>query len=88
MPTQDMRACVQLAIELPWTFENMLRIAQAYLDEPSIGDATPELVQSFIITIPSDDEAEQLNQAIERMRREHFAKLGKPVPVYTGPSLR
>jgi hypothetical protein len=84
--TQSSRAR-QLKRTLEWTPANLRIIARAYLDDPSEGDYP----QAFFYQIASTLEpglAEPLLDDLDKMRREHFAALGKPLPTHNGPPIR
>lgn len=70
----------------PCTHENMLAIARAYLEEA--GDVPRRVAYGFGMECGTPEEARAIDAAVERLRAEHFKRLGKPVPKYTGPPLR
>jgi hypothetical protein len=68
----------QLFEALPWTPENRLTLARAFLDEE--GDIPQEVEYGFVREARNADEAEAIRKSMRELREQHFAKLGKPVP--------
>jgi hypothetical protein len=72
---------------LPWTPENVLKITRAMLEDPHCGDISESTSHSFALELGPEVAREVMPQ-IEKLRREHFKRLGKPVPKYAGKFLR
>jgi hypothetical protein len=69
----------------PWTYEGALRVVRAYLAEPQHGDASPELVYELVTgSTMSENELQQFPAEVARLRAEHFAALGQPLPTWRG----
>lgn len=68
---------------IEWTPESMLEIARAFLDDPLVGDVPEDVRYSFAMTL-GGSEHDRVLAAIDTMRREHFARLGKPLPADPG----
>jgi hypothetical protein len=68
---------------IAWTPDSMLEIARAFIDDPLIGDVPEDVRYSFAMTL-GGSEHDRVLGAIDTMRREHFARLGKPVPADPG----
>lgn len=70
----------------PFTHDTMLGIARAYIEET--GDVPHRIVYGFGMECRTPEEARNIETEVEKLRSEHFARLGKPVPKYKGPPLR
>ena len=71
----------KLAEQLPWTYDNCLRMARAYLDDPTYRDIPADLIYCFASDAPLlPDELDQLAAELVRMRIDHFAALKRPLP--------
>lgn len=82
----DMSTAQRLAESLyPWTYEGAIRVVQAYLAEPQHGDASPELVYELVTgSTMREDELQRFPAEVARLRAEHFAALGQPLPRWQG----
>jgi macrodomain Ter protein organizer (MatP/YcbG family) len=79
--TQTSAQRLEASLPYPLTYQSVLHLAQAYLDDPEQGDVTPANVYRWINGSDlTDAELEQLEPAIEQLRRRHFAALRQPVP--------
>jgi hypothetical protein len=70
----------KLYLELPKTPENREPIARAFLEE--WGDIPAEVSHHFAMTAISDADLDAAMELVDRLRKAHFAQLGKPVPEY------
>jgi hypothetical protein len=80
MATQS--AAELLAVRLyPWSAADILEIAAAYLADPAHGDFTDlDLHEHTRAAELSDAELERLEQDVQRIRFEHFRRLGQDPP--------
>ena len=65
--------------------EHRRTIALAYIEET--GDVPLELEHTLGTAAANMDDLNAMQQLIDELRAEHFAKLGKPVPERSGPPL-
>jgi len=79
-PRKPPSAAERLSQSLTWSFDNMLQIARAYLEDPEQGDVPTELVYQFGMRL-SFDESKRLLERIDILREQHFSALGVPVPI-------
>ncbi len=70
----------------PWTAENRRTIALAYLEQD--GDLPAFVVYSFLRGCADHEEGAAVDREMCELRKQHFAKQGKPVPERQGAPLR
>jgi len=79
--TQTSAQQLEASLPYPLSYQAILHLAQAYLDDPAQGDFTAANVYRWINGSDlTDAELEQLEPELEALRRRHFAGLRQPVP--------
>lgn len=76
----ETRPAVVLMRSLTWTSENCMRIAREFINTED--DVPESVMHSFRMTGPG------IAEQAQKLRIEHFARIGKPVPEYLGNFLR
>jgi hypothetical protein len=81
----DRSPAERLAASLVFSFDNAVRLAQAYLADAKFGDVPLSVEYRLAMMSASREEADRLLARIDELRAEHFRMLGRPVPERESP---